>query len=161
MSSKGWANLIASDSTSRLAAIGQTYETKGATWLYTQANGAIAQYDAVIIGDDGKATKLTTALATSPVATVGLAQYAFADGDYGWVAVGPFFLREDDISNFKVTAAAASAKDVAVYSHATAGQISDSSAASAIKILGLQFIATASSGGTAYACTAARRLCVN
>lgn len=155
-------NLTQSDGATSNGALGETYETKGAMWLYVKASATITQYQACIVGDDGTCQPLTTTLATSPVATIVIPQFAFASGDYGWAPCGPFFLREDEVTTFKVNNGnSPSAKDVVLYSHATAGYVSDQTASSAIKITGLQFIATATSAGTAYACVAQRRMNVN
>lgn len=159
-----YVNLTASDGTTSNGDLGETYETKGAMWMYVKASGAIAQYDAVVITNSTcLASSLTTTLATSTnPQSIGIAQFAFADAEYGWVAVGPFTLREDDSTTFKVTNGnSPSAASVKLYSHATAGRISDQTAASAVLIPGLVFPATATTSGTAYAVIATRKLSVN
>jgi hypothetical protein len=54
-------------------------------WEYVHANGAISQYDFVVVDKDGEAAALTTTNATSNNMKVGVAQVAFADNAYGWV----------------------------------------------------------------------------
>lgn len=159
----GFVNLTTTDGLTSNGQLGEFYESNGAMWQYVKASGAIAQYDAVVITNGQLASSLTTTLATAtaPLA-IGIAQYAFADLEYGWVAVGPFYLREDGVTAFKVTNGnTPSAASVKLYSHATAGRISDQTASSAVLIPGLVFPATATTAGTAYAVQAVRKLSVN
>jgi hypothetical protein len=160
----GFVNLTASDGLTSNGQLGELFEVNGATWMYVKASGAIAQYDAVVITNKTcLASSLTTTLATSTnPQCIGIAQFAFADAEYGWVAVGPFVLREDGVTEFLVNNGnSPSAASVKLYSHATAGRISDQTAASAVLIPGLVFSATATTAGTAYGVTATRKLSVN
>lgn len=157
-------NLIATDGTTSNGQLGEFYEVSGAMWQYVKASGAIAAYDAVVLANQTLlASSLTTTLATATnPQSIGIAQYAFADGEYGWVAVGPFIYREDGVTPFYVTNGnTPSAASVKLYSHATAGRISDQTASSAVLIPGLVFPATATTAGTAYAVVAHRKLSVN
>ena len=56
--------------------------------MFVQADGAIDQYAAVKISDDGQAAMLTTTNAGSNNLQVGVAQVAAADDEYLWVWVG-------------------------------------------------------------------------
>ena len=89
----------------------------GHEYCYVQANGAIDQYDVVVIETDGQAEAITTALADRALA-LGVASQAMADNEYGWVSIyghGPV--------NVKASCAA----DVVLYTSATAGHLDDTS----------------------------------
>lgn len=58
----------------------------GTTFVYIQSNGANAKYGAVAIDKDYQGVALTAALAAT-AQMIGLAQIAFADNEYGWVAI--------------------------------------------------------------------------
>ena len=57
-------------------------------WVYVQASAAVAQYAFVVIAKDNTVAELTTTNATSASLQVGVAQYAFALGEQGWVWIG-------------------------------------------------------------------------
>ena len=101
----------------RTANLGDTAKGTDATeWMYVQANGAITQYDFVGIDENFQAASLTTAMVGDGW-YIGVAQVAFSDNDYGWVAT-----RGSNINgNFLTTVAA----DVALYSSGTAGSLDD------------------------------------
>lgn len=103
-------------------------------WLYVQAGTAITQYSTVGIDEDFQAWPITKAIADDGW-NIGFAQVAFADADYGWVAIKG--------SNIRARGAAACQPDVALYTSATAGVLDDTSA-SQTKIDGIVFVATAS-----------------
>ena len=90
----------------------------GTEWVYVQANGAITQYDCVGIDESWQAGAITTAMVNDGW-KVGVAQVAFADNEYGWVA------RRGAGSNLKVRAAASCAADVQLFTTATAGVLDD------------------------------------
>lgn len=60
---------------------------KDGEYVFVQANGAIAQYAWVGIDGSGQAAELTTTTYASSCA-IGVAQFALADNEYGWVWVG-------------------------------------------------------------------------
>lgn len=60
---------------------------KRGEWLFVSASAAIAQYAFVGITGSGVAAELTTTTYASS-ASIGVAQVAFASGEYGWVWVG-------------------------------------------------------------------------
>lgn len=62
------------------------HSTEG-SFVFVQANGAIAQYDFVHIDTEGQAAKCTTTLAAQ-TSQVGAAQIAAADNEYLWVWIG-------------------------------------------------------------------------
>jgi hypothetical protein len=90
--------------------------TDGGSYVYVQANGAIAQYAAVGVDEDFQAAELTKAMADDGW-NIGFAQAAFADNDYGWVALRG--------SNINCKVAISCAADVALYTTGTAGVLDD------------------------------------
>lgn len=110
----------------------------GSEYRYVKASSAVSQYSAVIIDDDFTAASMTTTTAGSQPSSVGVAQVAFASGEYGWVAVS---------GNLKVLAAASCAADVKLYTTATAGVVDDN-ATSTTLIVGLR-LKTANGGSQA------------
>jgi len=155
-----YVNLTASDGQTSNGALGEEYNTKGATWIYIKAAAALAAYQLCYIADDGTAALATpTLITTTKPTTLCIPQFAFASGDYGWAAVGPFFLREDESTNFKVLSKAAT-KDLGMYAvAATPGSVDDAVVAPLIQ--GLTLIATQTVDDTATACVAHRRLSAN
>ena len=111
----------------------------GTEWVYVQANGAIAQYDAVGVDENYQAAALTKAMADDGY-VIGAAQAAFADDDYGWVATKG--------SNVKVNLLTLCAADVALYTSATAGKLDDTST-SQTKIDGIVAVTGGVTGTTA------------
>ena len=109
----------------------------GTKWTYVQASGAIAQYDAVAIDENFQAAALTKALADAGQ-TVGVAQAAFTDDYYGWVALKG--------TNISVNVLASCAADAQLYTTGTAGKLDDAST-SQTAIDGI-VIVTAASGAT-------------
>ena len=99
--------------------VGQKVEANDGTYMFVQANGAIAQYAAVKIDDDYQAVELTTAISGDEPTKVGVAQVAFADNDYGLVFIGP--------GSCTVLAAANCAADVVLNTTTTAGVVDDAS----------------------------------
>lgn len=121
-------------------ALGTTVKgNDGTEWVYVQASGAITQYDCVAIDESFQAAAMTKALADAGH-QVGFAQVAFADNDYGWVAI-----RGADIGCRLKTACAA---DVALYTTASAGMLDDTSASQTL-INGAVAVAVSSSSGEA------------
>lgn len=152
-----YANLTASDGTTSTAALGETFETKGATYVYCKATPAIAAYQACYLDNSFNAALTTPALLTTTKPTfVVIPQFAVLAGEYFWGACGPFFLREDDVTTFKVLSKIA-VINVAMYATAvTAGSVDDAVAAPIIQGL---FLSTASVvDDTATPCIATRRL---
>ena len=68
--------------------VGSVGKTPYGTWMFVQASGAIDQYAAVVISDDGQAAMATTTNAGSNSLQVGIAQVAAANDEYLWVFVG-------------------------------------------------------------------------
>lgn len=109
------ANLNAT-TTDQLLSLGTVCTAQNNTrWTYVQADGAISAGDLVTIDDAGQATRATIAAAMSGD-VLAFAQIAFADNEYGFVAV----------SGNPVTAnvSATSTLNVAIYIGTTSGHIS-------------------------------------
>lgn len=119
-------NLTSSDGTTAQAQLGQTCTVKGANYQYFKANGAIAAYAACTVSNAFLAAEGTTTTSGAKPTAVCIPQFAVADGEYFWAPVGPFYLREDDSTTFKVKAALNCAGSVKLYTTATAGVVDDS-----------------------------------
>lgn len=60
----------------------------GSIWVYVQANGAISQYDVVLLDEDWQADQIdTTNTASARGQLCGVAAVAFADDAYGWIQI--------------------------------------------------------------------------
>lgn len=112
----------------------------GTEWVYVQASGAITQYYTVAIDENYQAAHLTTAL-NGAGHMIGFAQSAFADNDYGWIAVRG--------SNIKATVAASCAADARLYTTTTAGVLDDASASAAARVYGVVAVTGAATNATA------------
>lgn len=93
-------------------------------WVYVQASAAINQYDFVLISSTFTAAGLTTTNAGSAAQYVGVAQYALANGEYGWVWIGGPSGGGVGVG-IKGNVAAAVTSGGKLYTHATAGQVSN------------------------------------
>ncbi len=158
-------NLTATDGTTSTAALGQVVNIKGANWRYIKAKGALAIYDYAIAiatdtGEFGQGSYSGTYPALNVVSEICIPQFAFADGEYGWAPIGPFFLREDDVTNFKVNTLTLAVLNVILYTSATAGAVDDSSS-SQVQIQGLTILSTVGGSTAATPCKATRILAVN
>lgn len=132
------ADLTATPTTADFAVGTRAFGNNGSEWIYVHANGAITQYDCVGIDEDYEAAAMTKTIADGGW-LVGFAQVAFADNDYGWVA-----LRGSAI-NCRV--AASCAADVALYTTGTAGVLDDTSASQTM-VNGVVAVAAGTSAGT-------------
>lgn len=112
--------------------------TDGSEWVYVQASGAITQYNYVCIDENFQAVAGTKAL-VDVGHTIGFAQAAFEDDEYGWVALKG--------TNISALLAASCAPDVALYTSSTAGVLDDSST-SQTKIDGVVAVSTAGTAST-------------
>jgi hypothetical protein len=112
----------------------------GQVYTYVTASAAITQYDFVGIDENFAAAPLTDAMAQDGW-EIGVAQVAFASGDYGWVCT-----KGSNVTGFVKASCAA---DVALYTSATAGKLDDASTG-VTKIEGVVLV-TANSSNTARA----------
>jgi hypothetical protein len=110
----------------------------GTEYIYVHAGGAITLYDWVAIDENYEAVAGTTALAQAGH-QVGFAQAAFADDEFGWVALRG--------KNIRCRAAAACAPDIALFTSATAGVLDDDSTTTREGINGVVAVATATATG--------------
>lgn len=108
--------------------------TGNSEFVYVQANGAIAQYDAVAVDSDEQAAPLSATNAITGV-VIGVAQVAFADNEYGFVQT------RGDVS---VNVLASAAADVQLYATATAGSLDD---AGTVSLQGIVLTETATGAG--------------
>jgi len=108
------ANLSASTSIQRFALGTIAQGTDKSEWVYVYASGAIAHGSGVQISTTGTAALWTpTALATG--SELAFAQYAFADGEYGWVAKRG--------NSLTVRVSATSTLQATLYASATSGAL--------------------------------------
>lgn len=124
----GMYNLTSSDGTTPQAQLGEKVCVKGAVYGYFKASGAIAQYAACTVSNAWLAAEGTTTTSGAKPTLVCIPQIAVADTEYFWAPVGPFYLREDDLTAFKVKAALNCADSVKLYTTATAGVVDDTAA---------------------------------
>jgi hypothetical protein len=118
------------------AVIGDLGSSKHGDFIFVQADGAVDQYAAVKISDDGQAAMLTTTNAGSNNLQVGIAQVAAADNEYLWVWVGG--VAGGGVgSGIKVKAAASYAADANLQTTATAGVVDDASTTLIKNVVGL------------------------
>lgn len=116
---------------------GGTDHTK---WMYVQAAGAIDQYDFVSIDENFQATALADAGGAAGH-ILGVAQVAFADNEFGWVAV------EGTNINGNVLASCA-ADTEALFTTATAGHVDDATSAGAVRLVGVVAVTAAAGAAT-------------
>lgn len=158
MTAHAYANLTASDGTTAKSRLGDTFRAAGgAEYTYCLASGAIAAYALSHVTAAGLAIESTTTLvgtAARPTALV-IPQFAVADGEYFWGASGPFQLREDGSTTFKVKAALNCATSVRLYTTGTAGVVDDS--ATTGNVAGLSLTETITTADAAD-CVAVQRL---
>lgn len=158
MTASGKYNLYATDGTTSDGALLQEINIKGATWMYVVASTAITAYQACIVTrSTGTIQPLTTALAASVgvVADIVIPQFDFASGEYGYAPVGPFNLREDNVTTFKVSALTLSVAGAKTYTTATAGSVDDTATT---LIAGLTLLTTVGGSTANTGCFASTRL---
>jgi hypothetical protein len=156
MASLAMYNLTASDGLVASAGLGDEINVGGAQYKYVKASGAIAAYAACHITAAGLAIESTTTLvgtAARPTALC-IPQFSLAADEYGWAPVGPFTLREDNVTKFKVLAANA-ATSVRLYTTATPGVLDDAVTTGLIAGLALTETVTTQEAAD---CVAATRL---
>lgn len=132
---------LGTTSTDAKFSLGTTVQgDNGTTWMYVKAGSAITQYDCVAINSSYSAVPATAVLGGQGIVP-GFAQIAFANADYGWVALRGVGLR--------VRTAAATVKDSALYvgsSGASAGQVASTTTGGNL-LNGVVTVATAASAG--------------
>lgn len=107
--------------------------TDGTEWMYVKATSAIAANYCAAIDHDFNAVPITAALAAAGH-TIGFAQTAFSSGDYGWIPLRG--------SNINVAVAASCAKNVQLYTTATAGVLDDTATSTQTLLRGVVIVTT-------------------
>lgn len=102
-------------------------------WVYVQADGAIAAYDTVNITAAYQCAKATIANSMAGQ-QIGFAQNAFADNDYGWVAIAG--------NPLTVLVSATSTLNVAIYVGTGTGHISTTAGSATLAGVALQTAST-------------------
>lgn len=92
-------------------------------WVYVEANGAISVGDVCEISASGTATRATTAGPRTSVTELGVAQNAFATGEFGWLARRGYGM---------TIAVSATTQPGTIYVATTSGKLSNTSASSTI-----------------------------
>lgn len=126
----------------KLGQLGQKHD--GSIWMYVQATEAISQYMAVGVQEGGQASKLTSALALVSY-SIGFAQVAFAQYDFGWVLVDGAGLND-----YKIGVLSACDSDVDLNTSATAGYLDDTYT-TFVPLVGVMIATTLASTGGATA----------
>ena len=104
----------------------------GKQYVFCQVNSAVAAYDIVHIPSDTfVAAGLTTSVSAASEA-LGVAQYALASGDYGWIQI---------YGACKLKVLGSCAKSVTLYSTTTAGSLDDATASN-YEVGGVQILST-------------------
>ncbi len=107
-------------------------DSTGKEYVFVQANSAVAKGDVVHVPSDTfVAAGLTTALSAASEG-IGVANFAFTSGDYGWVQIY-------GATGVKVLGLCA--KSVLLYSTTTAGSLDDATASN-YQITGIQILST-------------------
>lgn len=122
------ANLTSSDGLTAQAGLGDTYNTQGATYMYFRCNASagIAIYSACSVSNAWLAAVGTTTTSGSKPTLFCIPQFAVAVNEYFWAPIGPFYLREDGVTAFKVLAALNCADSVKLYTTGVDGVVDDS-----------------------------------
>ena len=136
----GGVRLGATDgTTASFATLTRITATNGSEWIYVQANGAISSGDLVAITTSGTGTRATNALAATG-SELAFAQFAFADTEYGWVAING--------NPLTVAVSATSTLQAVLYVATTSGKISTTSASGTLAGIALLTASTTATSGT-------------
>jgi hypothetical protein len=150
-------NLISSDGTSAQAQVGEIRTIKGADYMYCKATAATIAAYSMCSGATPAAMEEATTTTANALGTAGgfacIPQFAVAASEYFWGAIGPFYLREDDVTKFKVLAANAAAGAL-LNSTATDGVLDDASTTAVIGVALTETVTTQEAAD----CVAFRRI---
>lgn len=146
MAIQGMPNLTASDGTTAQAAVGDTYSCNGTVWVYCLATAAtIKAYGACSGATPAVVEEATTTTATALGTAGGFAcvpQFAVGASEYFWGVVESLLgLSWDGSTTIKVFSENQTLETLC-YSTATDGNLDDSSAGSAIPLIGVVTKAT-------------------
>lgn len=138
------ANSELRTTTADFALLDKFTDEDGRVFLYVQANGAVVINAACVITEAGQAAEASiTTTATARGDAVGIATAAFADNEYGWLAV---YGTGTDIL---VLVAASAAANVPLNSTGTDGTLDDDATSGAEVIDGLVIITADGGSGSA------------
>jgi len=127
--------------------VGSVGKTPDGTWMFVQASGAIDQYAAVVISDDGQAAMVNQTNDTVNNLQVGIAQVAAANDEYLWVFVGG--VGGGGVgSGIRVKAAASYAADANLYTTTTDGVLDDDTGSPAVLVKNVVGLTTLTGAGT-------------
>jgi hypothetical protein len=130
------ANAVNNGGTQATWTLGTTIDGNNkSAWMYVYASSAIALGQLVAVRTSGTATLGTVTLARLGY-SLGLAQCAFAAGDYGWVATKGIGL--------SVATTGAGAVGVRLYTSGTAGYLSTTALSTQAELLDIRLLTTAS-----------------
>jgi hypothetical protein len=115
-------------------------------YIYIQASAAISQYDFLLISSTFTGASLTTTNASTTAQYVGVAQFALANGEYGWIWIGGP-AGGGVGTGIKGNVSAAVTISSIVYTTATAGQVSNTSS-STVKIQNVSPTAATAGAGS-------------
>ena len=105
----------------------------GKEYVFVQANSAVSQYDVVSIPHDGSLVAASLTTTNAPTGQeIGVAPFAFASGDYGWVQVK---------GNARVNVLGSCVKNIALWTTSTGGALDDATASNYL-VMGLQILST-------------------
>jgi len=114
----------------------------GAEYVFAQANAAIATYSACHVDTTGKARLIDSSNAYLP-GQFAVAIVSCSTGDYAW-----FQTR----GNTRVVCAAATNKNVRLFTSATAGTLDDATSSTQAELLGLRLLASNGASASDAAC---------
>lgn len=135
--SKIGVDLTASSTTAQFTLGDRCQGTSDSLWVYVEANGAISAGDCVSVNSTGTATRATVATLLAKANEVAFAQYALADGEFGWVA--------RNMIGATIAVSATCSGSATLYLGTTSGKLSD--VAGSGTLVGVQ-IATVSTTAT-------------
>lgn len=152
MTAQGMYNLTSSDGTTPQFAVGTEINVKGATYAYFKSTAATIAAFSACSGASPEAMEEATTTTATALGTAGgfacIPQFSVGASEFFWAPVGPFYLREDGETTFKVNAINAAA-GAGLLTTATDGVLDDASGSGQIPLVGASLTATV--GGTAAA----------
>lgn len=105
----------------------------GKEYVFIHADSAVAQYDVIGIPHDGSFVAAGLSTTTAPTGQeIGVAPYALASGDYGWVQVK---------GDCRINVLGSCVKNIILWSTSTAGSLDDATASN-YAVQGLQILST-------------------
>lgn len=145
MTAQAGYNLTSSDGTDPQFGVGDRINVCGAEYVYCLATAATIAANSACSGASPAVMEEATTTTATALGTAGglgvVPQFAVGASEYFWGAAGPFYLREDGVTTFKVLAANVTGGAL-LYSTATDGVLDDTSAGSTIPLYGLTLTET-------------------